>query len=82
LTSAIDGGEWSASRFSFFNSGERTADAHWVRGCVGPKTSQDAVEDIAAYSSYQESNPGHEILSPSQYQLGYLSSSLHQINYN
>jgi hypothetical protein len=30
LTSALDGGEWSASRPGRFTSGEIAADTHWV----------------------------------------------------
>jgi hypothetical protein len=37
LTSALDGGEWSASRLSDF-----TRHTHWVRGWVGPRASLEA----------------------------------------
>jgi hypothetical protein len=43
LTSALDGGEWSASRFSRFASGQRVPGIHRIGGCVGPKIVLDAV---------------------------------------
>jgi hypothetical protein len=36
LTSALDGGEWSASC-----PGERTPGTHWTGGCVGPRAGLD-----------------------------------------
>jgi hypothetical protein len=32
LTSALDGGEWSASRPGRFAPGEGAPDTHWIRG--------------------------------------------------
>jgi hypothetical protein len=37
LTSALDGGEWSASRPSRFTPGETAAGNHWIGGWVGPR---------------------------------------------
>jgi len=34
LTSALDGGEWSASRPGRFNHMERAPGIHWIRGWV------------------------------------------------
>jgi hypothetical protein len=42
-TSAIDGGEWSASRHGRFIPGARTADTHWIGGWVDPRAGLDAV---------------------------------------
>jgi hypothetical protein len=36
MTSALDGGEWSASRPCRFNPGEGVAGTHWIRDWVGP----------------------------------------------
>jgi hypothetical protein len=44
LTSALDGGEWSASRPGRFNLGERAPGNHWIGGWVGPIASLDAME--------------------------------------
>jgi hypothetical protein len=44
LTSALDGGEWSASRLCRFTPGERAPGTHWIGGWVGPRFGLDAVE--------------------------------------
>jgi hypothetical protein len=42
LSSALDGGEWSASRLGrALAPGERTPDTHWPGGCVGPRAGLD-----------------------------------------
>jgi hypothetical protein len=43
LTSALDGGEWSASRFGRFTPRERALGTHWIRGWVCPRAVLDAV---------------------------------------
>jgi hypothetical protein len=43
LTSALDGGEWSASRPGRFTPRERALGTHWIRGWVGPRAVLDAV---------------------------------------
>jgi hypothetical protein len=45
LTSALVGGEWSASRPSRFTPGERARGAHWIGGPVGPRAGLDDVEN-------------------------------------
>jgi hypothetical protein len=40
LTSALAGGEWSASRPDPFTPG-----THWIGGCVGPRAGLDDVEN-------------------------------------
>jgi hypothetical protein len=45
LTSALVGGEWSASRPSRFTPSERAPDTHWIGRWVGPRTSLDAMEE-------------------------------------
>jgi hypothetical protein len=37
FTSALAGGEWSASRPGRFTPGERTPGAHWIGGWVDPR---------------------------------------------
>jgi hypothetical protein len=43
LTSALDGGEWSASRPGRFTPRERTPRTHCIEGWVGPRAILDAV---------------------------------------
>jgi hypothetical protein len=45
LTSALDGGEWSASGTSRFTTGEIAPGTHWIGGWVGPKAGLDAVKN-------------------------------------
>jgi hypothetical protein len=44
LTSALFGGEWSASRPSRFTPGERAPGTHWIGCWVDPRASLDDVE--------------------------------------
>jgi hypothetical protein len=44
LTSALVGGEWSASRPNRFTPGERALGTHWIDGWVGPRAGLDDVE--------------------------------------
>jgi len=60
LTSALDGGEWSASRPSRFTPKERTPCTHWIGVWVGPRTGLDAVLRKLP-SSCQELNADHPI---------------------
>jgi hypothetical protein len=43
LTSALDGGEWSASRPCRFTPRERAPGIHWIGGWMGPRGGLDAV---------------------------------------
>jgi hypothetical protein len=56
LTSALDGGEWSASRPFRFTPRERTPSAHCIRGCVGSRAVLAAVKRKIP-SPHRESNP-------------------------
>jgi hypothetical protein len=44
LTSALAGGEWSASRPGRFTPGERDPGTHWKGGWADPRASLDDVE--------------------------------------
>jgi hypothetical protein len=44
LTSALAGGEWSASRPGRFTPGERAPCIHWIEGWVDPRVGLDDVE--------------------------------------
>jgi hypothetical protein len=41
LTSALAGGEWSASRLGRFTPGERAPGSHWIGGWVDPRAGLD-----------------------------------------
>jgi hypothetical protein len=42
FASALDGGEWSASRPDRFTPKERAPGTHWIGGWVGPRAILDA----------------------------------------
>jgi hypothetical protein len=44
-TSALVGGEWSASRPCRFTPWERAPGTHWIGGWVGPTASLDGMEE-------------------------------------
>jgi hypothetical protein len=44
LTSALVGGEWSASGPGHFTPGERASGTHWIGGWVGPRATLNDVE--------------------------------------
>jgi hypothetical protein len=59
LISALDGGEWSASR-----PRERYRGTHWIGGWVGPVAVLDTVVKIKIPSPRRESNPRTPIVQP------------------
>jgi hypothetical protein len=64
LTSALDGGEWSASRSGRFTLRERAPGTHWIGGWVGPRAVLDAVVKRKIPSPRRESNPRTPIVQP------------------
>jgi hypothetical protein len=56
LISALEGGEWSASRPGRFTLGERVPGTHWIGGWVSPRAGIDAV------AKREFSNPCREVL--------------------
>jgi hypothetical protein len=64
LTSALDGGEWSASRPSRFIPSERALGKYWIRDRVGFRNCLEAVENRKIPSPRRESN-----VDQTQYQL-------------
>jgi hypothetical protein len=46
LTSALDGGEWSASRLGFFTPAEIAPGAYWIGGWVGFRADRNAVGSV------------------------------------
>jgi hypothetical protein len=57
LTSALDGGEWSASRPGRFTPWERAPGTHWIGVWVVPRAILDAVAKRKIPSHRRESNP-------------------------
>jgi hypothetical protein len=57
LTSALDGGGWSASRPGRFTPRERAPGTQWIGGWVGPRAVVDAVVKRKIPSPRRESNP-------------------------
>jgi hypothetical protein len=57
LASALDGGEWSASRPGRFTLGERASSIRWIGGWVGPRDALDAVAEKKYPCPCQEIEP-------------------------
>jgi hypothetical protein len=64
LTSALDGGEWSASRPGRFTPKERVPGTHWKGGWVGPRAVLNAVVKRKIPNARRESNPRTLIVQP------------------
>jgi hypothetical protein len=64
LTSALDGGGWTASRPGRFTSRERAPSTHWKGSWVGPRAILDAVVKRKIPSPRRESNPRTPIVQP------------------
>jgi hypothetical protein len=60
-TSALDGGEWSASRPGRFNPRKRAPGTHWKGGWMGPRAGLDAVSKRNTSSPRRDSNPSHSV---------------------
>jgi hypothetical protein len=57
LTSALDGGEWSASLPGHFTPRERAPGTHWIGGWMGSRAGLDAVVKREIPIPRRESNP-------------------------
>jgi hypothetical protein len=64
LTTALDGGEWSASRHGHFTPRERAPSTHWIGGRVGPRAALDAVLKRKIPSPRRGSNTTTPIIQP------------------
>jgi hypothetical protein len=64
LTSALDVGEWSASRSGRFTPRERAPGIHWIGGWVGPRAVLNVVVKIKIPSPRRESNSRTPIVQP------------------
>jgi hypothetical protein len=61
-TSALDGGEWSASRPCRFTQDELAPGTHWIGGWLGPRTGLEAMEKKEITWPCQESNHDSKII--------------------
>jgi hypothetical protein len=77
LTSALDGGEWSASRRGRFASGETAHGIHWIGGWKGRRADLDTVEQRRISLPCHKLNPGRSARRQSLYWLSYLGSHIH-----
>jgi hypothetical protein len=57
MTSALVGGEWSASRLGRFTPGEKAPVTHWIGGWVGPRTGLDDMEKRKFLTVYSNADP-------------------------
>jgi hypothetical protein len=64
LTSALDGGEWSASHPDHFTSRERAPGTHWIGGWVGTRAILDMVVKRKIPSPRKKLNPTTPIVQP------------------
>jgi hypothetical protein len=64
LTSALDGGEWSASRPGRFTPRERAPGTHSIGGWVGPRAVLNAMVKREIPSPCRKSNPRTPIVQP------------------
>jgi hypothetical protein len=63
-TSALDGGEWSASRTGRFTPGERTPGTHCTGGWVGPRAVLDTEDRGKILCPCWGSNPDRSVVQP------------------
>jgi hypothetical protein len=73
-SSALDGGEWSASRPGRFIPRERANGNHWIGGWVGPRTCVDTVVKSEIPSLCRDSKPQPSSPQPSAIPLSYPGS--------
>jgi hypothetical protein len=86
FTSAIDGGEWSASRPDPFTLEERAGSTHWIGDWVGPSVCLDATDNNNNYNNNNNnyyyyynkhsSNPACPARSLSLYSVSYPGSPM------
>jgi hypothetical protein len=73
--SALDGGEWSASRPGHFIPGERAPRTHWIGGWVGLRADLGRCGEEKHRLSCRGSNPGRPTCNLSVYRLRYPGSN-------
>jgi hypothetical protein len=82
LTSALDGGEWSASCPACFTPRERAPATHWIGSWVDPRAVLDTVVKRKIPSPHHESNPRTLIVQPvAQCYTNWAIMALVEVNY-
>jgi hypothetical protein len=78
LTSALVGGEWSASRSGHFIPCERAPGTHWIAGWVDPRAGLDDLENrkFLTLQGLELRPLRHPARSQSLYRLSYPGSSM------
>jgi hypothetical protein len=76
ITSALDGGKWSASHPSYFTPGEGTYSTHWIGGRVGPRANLDVVARRKILRPCWELNSSHPACSQALFWLSYPNSPI------
>jgi len=72
LTSALDGGQWSASRHSSFIPWERAPGTHWTGGWVGHKADLTRWRrEKRVFAPAENPNPIVQPVAQSLYRLSY-----------
>jgi hypothetical protein len=64
LTSALGGGEWSASRPGRSTPRESDPGTHWIGGWAGPSAGLDTVSKTKIPIPRRDSNPNYPIVQP------------------
>jgi hypothetical protein len=64
LISALDGGEWLASRHARFAPGERAPVTPWIGGWVAPRIMRDFMEKRKTSLPYRVSKPDFTVVQP------------------
>jgi hypothetical protein len=83
LTSALDGGEWSASRPGLFTPRERASGTHWTGGWVGLRASLNAMVKRKKFPAPAGiRTPDYPVRSSAVYHWAIPAPSLHDVVLN
>jgi hypothetical protein len=82
LTSALDGGEWSASRPGRFTPRKRAPVTRWIGGWVSPRANLDAVVKRKIPAPAGTRTPDHPARSPALYHWAIPAPRLKQYQLN
>jgi hypothetical protein len=66
LTSALDGGEWSASRLGRFTPGDTAPNTHFIGGWMGPRAGLDLMEKKSFSPSWNRTSALQPVAIPTE----------------